>query len=160
MSTVFGVIVGAVGLWYLYRYMKADFMNSVEQKPINKPTSVQPSATKTAVVKKSPAKTKDTVAKKLAANTKPDDFKKLNGIGPKIANLLKEKGILTYQQLSEMDAKQLTDVLQKAGVRVRQTDPASWTNQAKLAAEGEWDKIKKLQQKQHSKRNSNVENAA
>lgn len=162
MSTIFGIIVGAVGLWYLHRYMKADFMDSVEQKPMDKPAPVQASTKKAAVVKKSPAKTKNTVASKPAAKTKskPDDFKRLNGIGPKIANLLKDKGILTYQQLGAMDAKQLIDVLQKEGVRVSQTDPASWKKQAKLAAEGKWDEIKKSQQKQSNKRSRNVVSAA
>ncbi len=162
MSTIFGIIVGAVGLWYLHRYMKNDFMTSVEQKPVNKPASVKASVKKPAVVKKGPATTKDKVASKPVAKTtsKPDDFKRLNGIGPKIANLLKDKGILTYQQLSAMDAKQLFDFLQKEGVRVRQSDPASWKKQANLAAEGKWDEIKKLQQTQSGKRNGNVANAA
>ncbi len=162
MSTIFGMIVGAVGLWYLHRYMKADFMNSVEQKPVDKPASVQASIKKPAAIKKAPVKTKVTVASKPVAKaaSKPDDFKRLNGIGPKIANLLKDKGIQTYQQLSVMDAKQLTNMLQKEGVRVRQSDPASWKKQANLAAEGKWDEIKKLQQKQSGKRSGNVANAA
>lgn len=160
MNTILGIIFGVAGLWYLHRYLKADFINSIEHKPSpqHKPTTVQSREKKTVAVKKTHSTTEDTVASKPVV--KPDNFKRLDGIGPKIAKLLEDKGILTYQQLSEMDVKQLTSLLQKEGVRVRQNDPAHWTKQAKLAAEGKWDEIKKLQQNQKSKRNGNVANAA
>lgn len=160
MDTILGIIIAVVGLWYLHRYLKSDFINSIEHKPSHqqKPTTVQSSTKKTVAVKKTHSNTKDTVASKPAVKT--DNFKRLDGIGPKTAKLLEDKGILSYQQFSEMDDKQLTDIFQKAGVRIRQTDPAYWTKQAKLAAEGKWDDIKKLQQKQKGKRNGKVAKAA
>ena len=160
MSDILGIIIVVGGLWYVYRYLRADFINSVEHKPSHKqqPTTVQSSEKKAVVVENTHSNTEDTVESKPAV--KPDSLKRLDGIGPKIAKLLENKGILTYQQLSEMDDKQLTDFLQQAGVRVRQTDPAYWKKQAKLAAEGQWDDIKKLQQKHKGKRNGNVAKAA
>lgn len=160
MDTILGIIIGIVGLWYLHRYLKFDFINSIEHKASHqqKPTTVQSSAKKMVAVKKAHSNTEDIVASK--SGVKPDNFKRLDGIGPKIAKLLENKGLLTYQQLSEMDVKQLTDLFQKEGVRIRQTDPAYWTKQAKLAAEGKWDDIKKLQQKQKSKRTGKVAKAA
>lgn len=160
MSDILGIIIVVVGLWIVYRYLRADFINSVERKPIHKqqPSAVPSSAKKAVVVEKTRSNTENTVESK--PTVKPDNFKRLDGIGPKIAKLIEDNSILTYQQLGELDDKQLSDLLQKAGVRVRQTDPAYWTKQAKLAAEGKWDDIKKLQQKHKVKRNGKVANAA
>ncbi|MCB9273654.1 MAG: 50S ribosomal protein L27, partial [Lewinellaceae bacterium] len=39
----------------------------------------------------------------------------------------------------------LQQILEAAGPRYKMHDPATWANQAKLAAKGEWDKLAKLQ---------------
>lgn len=100
--------------------------------------------TETSAAKAKPAKaaTKNAVAKKA---TKGDDLKKIEGIGPKIAGLLNEAGISTFKQLADASEKKLADVLQAAGARFRLAKPQTWQEQAKLAAAGKTDALKKLQ---------------
>jgi predicted flap endonuclease-1-like 5' DNA nuclease len=80
-------------------------------------------------------------------DVKPDDLKKLEGIGPKISSVLQASGILTYAQLSNADVDTLKQILEDEDPRLlRLADPTSWPDQAALAASGEWDALKALQQ--------------
>ena len=73
------------------------------------------------------------------ASSKGDDLKKVEGIGPKIAETLAEAGITTFAQLAKTDAaKIISDV---RGNHVTDT----WPAQAQLAADGKWDELKKWQ---------------
>jgi large subunit ribosomal protein L21 len=75
----------------------------------------------------------------------PDDLKKIEGIGPKIEGILHEAGILTYAQLAAADVSYLEKVVREdAGIRV--AFPTTWPEQAKLAADGLWDTLEKLQE--------------
>ncbi len=77
------------------------------------------------------------------APSQPDDLKKLEGIGPKVASLLNQAGILTFAQLAETPVSRLQDILEGAGYQYM--DPASWPQQAALAAAGDWEALHKLQ---------------
>ncbi|THH40004.1 helix-hairpin-helix domain-containing protein [Neolewinella litorea] len=93
-------------------------------------------------------KKKAAPAKKAASKSttaKGDDLKKIEGIGPKIAGLLNEAGINTYSDLAKASEKQLADVLQKAGARFRLAKHDTWQEQARLAAAGKTDELKKMQ---------------
>jgi small subunit ribosomal protein S2 len=72
-----------------------------------------------------------------------DDLEIIEGIGPKIATLLKEAGIKTFVQLADTDVARLKSILLAANLRVN--DPTSWPEQAKLAAAGKADELKQLQ---------------
>ncbi len=76
----------------------------------------------------------------------PDDLRVIEGIGPKISDILNENGILTYAQLAETDVDDLRAILTDAGSRFRLADPTTWPQQAKFAAEGDWDGLQALQQ--------------
>ncbi len=77
-----------------------------------------------------------------AKATKADDLKKIEGIGPKIATTLIEAGIATYTDLSKAKPAKISEII--ADVRGNHiTD--TWPAQAKLAAEGKWDELKKWQ---------------
>jgi predicted flap endonuclease-1-like 5' DNA nuclease len=67
-----------------------------------------------------------------APGSRPDDLTRLEGIGPKVKALLQEAGIATFAQLASADDLQFMD-------------PASWPEQAKLAAEGKVEELKILQ---------------
>jgi hypothetical protein len=73
----------------------------------------------------------------------PEDLTVIEGIGPKINQFLHDAGIQTYQQLAEADMQALDRALAEAGLRL--ADPTTWGQQAQLAADGEWDALKKLQ---------------
>ncbi len=76
---------------------------------------------------------------------KPDDLKKIEGVGPKISQILTEAGIPTFEALSKADPDKLREILENAGSRYKMFDPTTWPEQAKLAAAGDWDTLKKLQ---------------
>lgn len=76
----------------------------------------------------------------------PDDLKRIEGIGPKIADLLNQAGIFTYAQLAAAAVADLNQILEKAGPRYELADPASWPQQAKLAAVGDWTALDALQE--------------
>lgn len=79
-------------------------------------------------------------AKKKASGE--DDFKKIEGIGPKISQLIKDAGISTFAELSKTDVEKLKEILTAAGSRYQMHDPGSWPLQAGMAAEGKWDELK------------------
>ncbi len=99
------------------------------------------------VAAKKKAAPKKTTAKKKAPKkaAKADDLRKVEGIGPKIAGLLNEAGIVTFEDLSKAPIKKLRTILDDAGSRYRMHDPKTWAAQAKLAAKGNWDKLKAWQ---------------
>jgi large subunit ribosomal protein L17 len=76
----------------------------------------------------------------------PDDLKRIEGIGPKLSSVLQEAGITTYAQLAAASPDQLEQILEAADPRLlRLTKPASWPEQAALAATGEWEALEALQ---------------
>ncbi|HMN62301.1 MAG TPA: hypothetical protein PJ988_18185 [Anaerolinea sp.] len=74
-----------------------------------------------------------------------DDLTLIEGIGPKIAGLLHQKGITTFAQLAAAELPMLEQMLKENGMQF--TKPASWMGQARLAAEGKMDELKALQEK-------------
>lgn len=74
-----------------------------------------------------------------------DDFKKIEGIGPKIEELLNKAGITTFEQLMECSSTTIKDLLDAAGPQYRMHNPDTWPHQAKMAYKGEWGKLKEYQ---------------
>ncbi len=63
-----------------------------------------------------------------------DDLTRLDGIGPKISELLQRRGITTFTQLAETGVGRLQQILREANLRM--ADPRTWPEQAKSAAAG------------------------
>lgn len=78
-----------------------------------------------------------------AASAGPDDLKVIEGIGPKVQTALNAAGITTYAGLAGTAVDKLQEILDAAGYQYMK--PASWPEQAALAAAGDWDALKKLQ---------------
>jgi len=76
---------------------------------------------------------------------KLDDLKAMEGIGPKIADLLSKEGINTWKELSKTAVNDLQKILDKAGKRYQLADPATWPKQAALADEGRFDELSDYQ---------------
>lgn len=87
-------------------------------------------------VKKAPAK----------KGPKQDDLKIVEGIGPKIEQLLHEGGIKTWLELSETPIERLKEILDAAGSRYQMHDPATWPKQGQFAHEGRFDELKEWQE--------------
>ncbi len=76
----------------------------------------------------------------------PQDLTKIEGIGPKIAQILNNAGITTYSQLASTDKERIKEILTEAGNSYNTHDPSTWGGQAQLAAEGKWEQLQKWQE--------------
>ena len=74
-----------------------------------------------------------------------DDLTLVEGIGPKIEELLNAEGIRTFQDLAAATYERLKDILTAAGNRYKMHDPATWAQQSQMAADGNWADLKKWQ---------------
>lgn len=74
-----------------------------------------------------------------------DDLEKIEGIGPKISDVLVAAGITTFAQLAAATPEAIREHLDNAGSQFASHDPATWPKQAQLAADGKWDELKTLQ---------------
>ncbi len=93
---------------------------------------------------KAAAPKKEAAPKKAAAPkaTKADDLKKIEGIGPKIAETLIAAGIASFAELAKAKPAKVSEII--ADVRGNHVTD-TWPAQAKLATEGKWDELKKWQ---------------
>ncbi len=76
------------------------------------------------------------------ATGKADDLKKIEGVGPKIASTLAEAGLVTFADIAKSTPEAISEII--ADVRGNHVTD-TWPAQAKLAAEGKWDELKKWQ---------------
>ena len=107
-----------------------------EEPKVEAPKVEEPKAEEKPAEVKAPAK---------KADGKPDDLKKIEGIGPKISELLTKGGIPTFAALAAAEVDTLKGILADAGKRYQMHDPTTWPDQASLAAEGKWEELKTLQ---------------
>lgn len=94
--------------------------------------------------KKAAPKTEKKAAPKKSTPAKTgDDLTKIEGIGPKIAEVFGSNGISSYADLSGSKVGDLRTILADNGLS--QHDPSSWKKQATLAKNGKRDELKTLQ---------------
>ena len=74
-----------------------------------------------------------------------DDLTAIEGIGPKIAEVLTAAGISSFAALAEATPESIREILDNAGSQFNAHDPGTWGQQAALANEGKWDELKKWQ---------------
>ena len=72
-----------------------------------------------------------------------DDLVRIEGIGPKVSKTLKAAGISTFEALANTSVEDIQKILSDAGLKMM--DATSWPAQAKLAAAGDWDGLKNMQ---------------
>ncbi len=84
-------------------------------------------------------------APKAAAKGAKDDLKKIEGVGPKIAEHLNNGGLMTFADVAAAPVERLQEILDAAGPRYRIHNPGTWPEQAALARDGKWDELKELQ---------------
>lgn len=71
-----------------------------------------------------------------------DDLKKIEGIGPKTAEILVQSGITNFEILSRKSSSEIKEILRAAKGR---GVPDTWPEQARLAAAGDWQSLAELQ---------------
>lgn len=109
----------------------------------SRPVVATPAVAAVPAVESAPAAEPVDESTLIAKKTKFDDLTLIEGIGPKIASVLQDTGINTFAQLAVTDLATLEATLKTAGLRL--ADPASWAEQAQLAADGKLDELKALQ---------------
>ncbi|HRD06081.1 MAG: hypothetical protein U0V54_08220 [Saprospiraceae bacterium] len=95
--------------------------------------------------KKEVAPAKTSKAGKESKKSTADDLTIIEGIGPKIAEILSKGGIADFASLASSKKSAIAEILNNAGSRFAMHDPTTWPQQAKLAAAGKWEQLKKLQ---------------
>jgi len=86
--------------------------------------------------------TKVAAAPLVAVDAVKDDLTKIEGIGPKIQGLLNNESIWSFKQLSDTSSLRLQRILDAAGPAYTMHNPRTWSAQAKLADEGNWEELK------------------
>jgi predicted flap endonuclease-1-like 5' DNA nuclease len=109
-------------------------MDTAERSLVAQETAAQTAAAQTAAAH---AGVYDASAAPAAAA--PDDLAILEGIGPKINELLHANGIHTYADLAAADVTGLREILEANALRF--IDPTTWPEQARLAAAGRMDEL-------------------
>lgn len=113
-----------------------------KSKAKEKPSEEKPKAT-TDMPSSEKVPSKKTVAD---SGVSPDNFKLIEGIGPKIEEILHNSGLKSFSQLSDTTPEAIREILLAAGSRYKMHDPTTWPEQAKLAASGEFEKLKEWQE--------------
>ena len=80
-------------------------------------------------------------------NVTLNDLTVIEGVGPAIAGLLSASGINSWKALADADADFIQRILDDAGPNYKVHNPATWKQQAALAAAGNWDELEQLQDK-------------
>lgn len=73
----------------------------------------------------------------------PDDLTIIEGIGPKLAEVLRTAGITSFRQLAATTPEYLQQIITQAGIRIG--DPTTWPEQAALAASDNLQALRELQ---------------
>ena len=76
---------------------------------------------------------------------KLNDLKIVEGIGPKIEELLKDSGIANLAVMAQAKAEDIKSILDGQGARFKLADPTTWPKQAQMAIDGNWDRLKEFQ---------------
>ncbi len=74
-----------------------------------------------------------------------DNFQIIEGVGPKVNQVLIDAGYKTWDDLAAADSADLRRHLDEAGKKFSLCDPTSWPHQAKLAAAGDWEELIRYQ---------------
>ena len=84
-----------------------------------------------------------TAAVTARADGPADDLTRIEGIGPKVAQVLNEAGIKTFDELARANPAEVQNTLNAAGLQM--LNPEGWIEQASLAAKGDWEAFDRLQ---------------
>lgn len=80
------------------------------------------------------------------ASNDPDDLTRIDGIGPKSADILVAAGVNTFAQVATMSEDEIVTLIKANGGR-KSKSMNTWAEQAKLAAAGDWDALAKYNAK-------------
>ncbi len=82
---------------------------------------------------------------KLKTSAGYDNFEIIEGIGPKINDVMHAAGVHTFAALAALDIPAISNILDVAGPNFKLANPETWAQQAALCAGGQWEKLKAWQ---------------
>ena len=92
-------------------------------------------------------KEREIAALKARTRAMQDDFAIIAGIGPRVSAILRSARINTFAKLAATDEGRIRDILEAENPSLlRLTDPSTWPEQARLAAEEDWEALSALQE--------------
>ncbi len=123
-----------------------DVAKVVEVKEKPKPTEPKPKVVAKASPEPVKEKSKAKAKSKGKGKTKDgDDLKKIEGVGPKIEQLLNADGVKSYNDIMSVGPDKIREILLKAGPQYKVHDPTTWGDQAQLAKDEKWDELHEMQ---------------
>ena len=125
-------LLGYVTHWLLCRYSHLNRNNSPAR------TNVPP------VVRSS---SRQAVAPLSNRSVARDDLTIIEGIGPRIQELLQNGGIRTFAELAAASVPEIKAILDKAGPRFQMHNPGTWARQSALARDGMTKELEALKSK-------------
>ena len=111
-----------------------------KQKPVAKKEVAKAEASA-----EEPKQAKEKAEAPKKAKAKADDLTVIEGVGPKIAEVLAAAGIASFSDVAAKSAEELKAILTEAGDQYNTAVTDTWSEQAKLAADGKFDELKKWQ---------------
>jgi predicted flap endonuclease-1-like 5' DNA nuclease len=82
---------------------------------------------------------------KLKTSSGYDNFEIIEGIGPKINEVMHKAGVHTFAALGALNIPAISEILDAAGPNFKLANPETWAQQSTLCATGQWEKLKALQ---------------
>jgi large subunit ribosomal protein L27 len=147
--TLFALVPGIVTF-----KKKQDNKSYVSVLPLTVEDAAPVAAAKKTVAKAAPkaavaaVATEEKVAKAPKApakkSAKADDLTIVEGIGPKIAEILVNAGIVTFADLAKTEVAKIEELLAAAGSNFNTAVPTTWAEQAQLAADGKFEELEAL----------------
>ena len=148
-----GLVLGAVASWLVFGWKRrpaatvasrAEPLGAVLERPNALASEMQPPEHQEAIAS---SRVIDVGAARAAGfNLKhADDLSILEGIGPKIEELLRANGIDSFVKVACANVDDLFDVLERGGPNFHLANPESWPQQATLATQNRWKELKQMQ---------------
>jgi len=85
--------------------------------------------------------------KPAAKKASDDNLELIEGIGPKIADVLKAAGVVRFADVAGTPAERLKEILDATGESFNTAVTTTWPEQAQMAADGKLDELKDWQDK-------------
>jgi predicted flap endonuclease-1-like 5' DNA nuclease len=147
VTFVVGLVVGLLVAWFYWRQQLVEGEQLRGQVSEGQATirdlTAQLEERNQAISQLKSAATSRAAEAPVLEKPKPDNLARIEGIGPKISQVLQDAGIMTFEQLAAADVSRLEQILTGAGMRL--AEPSTWPEQARLAAAGDWQALETLQ---------------
>jgi predicted flap endonuclease-1-like 5' DNA nuclease len=140
MNFCWGLVVGFLlaWLWDFFFWRRTAKVESVTDAAVaSRASGVAAAASMAASMPGYVASTNGTTGAHVA-RYEQDDIEQIEGIGPKIAELLRAQGLNTFSDLAATPVEKFSSILDAAGSRFKLANPGTWAEQAALAAKGDW----------------------